>query len=146
MTVVDANYFLRYLVQPATPADQAMFETATTFFELVREGEETFTTTDAVIAEVVFILSSRRHYNRPRADVAALLKPLLQLPGRKLPRKRRCLRALDLWAARPHVSFVDALGAVQAQELGAPLASFDADLGKVPGVSLWQPPEGAEPP
>ena len=140
MTVVDANFFLRALVQPATPQDQAMAQTAKTLFWLVQAGRETFTTSDAVIAEVVFILSSKRHYGVPRVDVAALIKPILQLPGCRLPHKGRCLSALDLWVVRPNLSFVDALGAIHAQELRCPLASFDADLAKTPGVVVWQPP------
>ena len=140
MTAVDANYFLRFLVQPATPEDQTMRASATALFRRVRAGEETITTTDAVIAEVVFILSSQRHYNRSRADVAALLRPLLQLAGFRLSGKGRCLRALDLWAARPSLSFVDALVVVQAQELRVPLASFDAELARIPDVTLWEPP------
>jgi predicted nucleic acid-binding protein len=143
--VVDANYFLRYLSQPSTAQDRAMSQAAATLFRLVRAGRETFTTTDAVIAEVVFILSSKRHYNVPRADVAALLRPILQLRGCKLPRKRLCLAALDLWASSPRLSFVDALGAVHARQFNVPLASFDADLTRVPGVALWQPPSGTGP-
>ena len=140
MIVADANAFLRYLVRPATPQDRAMHEAASALFRLVQTGEETVTTTDAVIAEVVFILSSKRHYNLPRSDVAALLRPILRLPGCRLPRKQRCLRGLDLWAARTRLSFVDALLAVLAQELSAPLASFDADLAREPGIAVWQPP------
>ena len=140
MTVADANYFLRYLVRPATPQDQVMSQTAATFFRLVQTGRGTFTTTDAVVAEVVFILSSKRRYGVPRADVVARLKPLLRLPGCKRPQKRLCLRALDLWMSEPRLSFVDALGAVHAQALRVPLASFDAALARVPGLTLWQPP------
>lgn len=139
MTVVDANYFLRYFVQPATAQDVAMHDMAATLFRRVAAGREAFTTTDATIAEVVFILSSRRHYNLPRVEAAALLRPMLQLTGCKLPHKRRCLRALDLWTARPNLSYVDALNAMQAQELGVPLASFDVDLIHESGVTPWRP-------
>jgi predicted nucleic acid-binding protein len=46
-----------------------------------------------------------------------------------------------LWEARPNLSFVDALVVVQVQELGVPLASFDEDLARIPGVTIWEPPE-----
>jgi predicted nucleic acid-binding protein len=139
--VVDANYFLRAIVRPATPQDAVMAQTATTLFERVKTGEDTIFVSDAVVAEVVFILSSKRHYGLPRIDVVARLAPMLQLNGCRLIRKRVVLRALDLWGGAPKLSFVDALGATYAQELGRPLASFDADLGKVPGITLWQPPK-----
>lgn len=140
MIFVDANYVLRYLVRPATPQDRAMSASAAILFRLVEAGEATFTTTDAVIAEVVFILTSRRHYRIPRGEAVARLRPILLLQGCKLPRKTLCLRALDLWAAAPRLSFVDALGAVHSQELGLMLASFDEDLARLPGLTRWQPP------
>jgi predicted nucleic acid-binding protein len=141
MTVVDTNYFLRAIVRPATTQDTVMAQTATTLFEQVKAGEETIFVSDAVVAEIVFILSSRRHYGLPRIDVVGRLAPMLQLHGCRLARKRVVLRALDLWGGAPKLSFVDALGATYAQELGEPLASFDADLGKVPGIALWQSPK-----
>ena len=112
MNYADANVFLRYLVEPATPRDRLNAETAWIFFQLVQEGQETFTTSEAVIAEVVFILSSKRHYALPRDEVAERLKPLLELTGCEVPRKELCLAALDLWTERPELSFVDALGAM----------------------------------
>jgi predicted nucleic acid-binding protein len=117
-----------------------MAATAAALFRLVRAGDETFVISDAVVAEVLFILSSKRHYAVPRADAAALLKPLLQLPGCRMPRKGLCLVALDLWTASPNLSFVDALVATYADRLGAPLATFDADLARVPGIVTWAPP------
>jgi hypothetical protein len=42
--LVDANYFLRYLVQPTTPAQQARAEAARWLFEAVQRGEEEITT------------------------------------------------------------------------------------------------------
>lgn len=143
MIVVDANCFLRYVVQPTTTRDRSTAEATAALFRLAKEGREAFTTSDAVIAEVVFILSSARHYNVPRPDVVALLKPILRLRGCKLPGKRRCLRALDLWAESPRLSFVDALVAITARDLGVPVASFDTELGRVPGLTAWVPPEGS---
>ena len=140
MIVVDANSFLRAIVRPATPQDTVMAQTATTLFSRVKVGADAIFVSDAVVAEVVFILSSKRHYGLPRPDVVARLTPMLQLHGCRLPRKRVVLGALGLWGGAPKLSFVDALGATYAQELGEPLASFDADLGKVPGIRLWQPP------
>lgn len=115
-----------------------MAETAKTLFLRVSEGEDVFTTTDAIIAEVVFAL--QRHYGLSRPDVTTRLKPVLQLRGCKLPTKRLCVRALDLWEVTPKISFVDALAAVQAQDANRSLATFDKNLTKVPGVTIWEPP------
>ena len=140
MIVVDANYFLRVAVQPQTRQDVQQAATARALFRLAATGQETFITTDAIVAEVVFILSSKAHYNLPRADVAARLKPFLTLPGCRLPDKTRILKALDLWESKPSISFVDALTATMAIDLGVDLGSFDRRLARVQGVTVWQPP------
>ena len=140
MIVVDVNYFLRAIVQPQTPQDVQQAATAQMLFRLAASGQETFTTNDAIIAEVVFILHSPRHYNLARPDVTARLKPILQLPGCKLPNKSRILGSLDLWEGSPSISFVDAVAATQALDLGIDLGSFDRRLARVPGIALWQPP------
>lgn len=144
MTIVDANYFLRYFVRPVSPQDEQMAQTAAALFRRVEAGQETITTTDAVIAEVVFILASKRHYHLPRPDVVARLRPILHLPGFKLAHKQLVLQALDLWASAPKLSFVDALGAVHAQRRRLRFASFDADVASLPGITLWQPPASVE--
>ena len=76
-----------------------MAQTAATLFERVKAGENTIFVSDAVVAQVVFILSSRRHYRLPRIDVVARLTPMLQLHGCRLTRKRVVLGALGLAAA-----------------------------------------------
>jgi predicted nucleic acid-binding protein len=123
-----------------------MFESACTLFQLAEAGEESFVTSEAVVAEVVFILSSRRHSALPRPEVAALIRPIFGLRGCALRNKSRVTRALDLWVANQRVSFVDALMAAYAMDLGVPLATFDRALAEVPGLSLWQPPNELAPP
>ncbi len=139
MIVVDANSFLRYILRAETDADKTMFEAASALFRLAQAGEESFITSEAVVAEVVFILSSKRHANLPRRDVAALPRPLLGLRGCAIPHKSRVLRALDLWVAYERISFVDALMAAYAIEFDVPLASFDRGLAQTSGVSIWSP-------
>jgi predicted nucleic acid-binding protein len=136
--VVDANYFLGAMVRPVTTQDRTMAETTKTLFLRVLDGDDVFTTTDAVIAEVVFAL--QRHYGLSRPDVATRLKPVLQLRGCKLPTKRLCVRALDPWEVSSKISFVDALAAVQARDENRSLAAFDHNLTRVTGVTIWEPP------
>jgi predicted nucleic acid-binding protein len=142
MTFLDANVFLRYLVAPTSPETQAMQDEATALFEAVERGEDEATTSEAVLAEVAFVLASLRQYYLPPADVAAYLAPLIRLPGLKLPRgqKRRYLRALDVWAANPKLGFVDALTVALVEHSGIELATFDADFDAIPGVTRRRPP------
>ena len=117
-----------------------MHQQTRSFFGLVHAGTEMFKTNDAVIAEVVCILSHPRHNGSPRADVVAGLKPLLTLRGCKLARKQQVGAAMDLWATTPTIGFVDALAAAQSIALNAPLGTFDRHLSRVPGITTWQPP------
>jgi predicted nucleic acid-binding protein len=145
---VDANVFLRHLVQPATPQDRVNRRRATALFQRVEQGREQITTSEATIAEVVFILSARTHYNSPRSTVVTGLRPLISPNGCKLPENAVCLRALELWVAYSRLSFPDALAAAYSEQLGHELATFDERLSRISGIvnhSFQEPPSnGAE--
>lgn len=144
MTFLDANYFLRYLVAPTSPATQAMHDEATALFDAIERGEEDATTSEAVLAEVAFVLASPRQYHLAAADVAAYLTPIIRLPHLKLPRgqKRRYLRALEVWAEHPKLGFVDALTVALVEHTPVVLATFDTDFDRLPGITRWRPPAG----
>lgn len=142
MIFLDANVFLRYLVQPSTPAIQAMAETARSLFEAVERGEEEITTTEVVLHEVAYILAAKAHYGLPVATITTGLRTLLRLPGFRLGRgqKRRYLRALDLWDAHPTLGFADAIVAATVEQQDIQLATFDTDFDQIPSIKRWQPP------
>jgi predicted nucleic acid-binding protein len=105
MQFVDANIFLRHLTGDIPAKAQACFE----LFQRAERNQIQLTTSEAVIAEVVYVLSSSRQiYNLQREEIRARLYPLLQLPGLKLIHRKMYLRALDLYAAYP-IDFEDAL-------------------------------------
>jgi predicted nucleic acid-binding protein len=135
--VVDTNIFVRYIVAPMTPQDVDLLDKSTALFDSAADGSEQFTTSDAVVAEVVFALT--HHYRAPREMVAERLQLLLGLPGCRMPTKKRCVDALALWEASPKLSIVDAMAAVQARNEGL-LATFDRDLARMAGVPAWTPP------
>jgi predicted nucleic acid-binding protein len=139
MIFLDANVFLRYLVQSNAPADQEKAEAAAKLFREAMTGATTLTTSDAIIAEVVFVLASPRQYGLPAPEITARLKPLLNLRGVKLPGKRRVLRALDLYASSPKLGFVDALAIAYVERSGLTLASFDRHFDGVPNIKRWEP-------
>jgi predicted nucleic acid-binding protein len=139
MTFVDTNVFLRGHVHPKTSQDEVMVREAAALFRRAARGKEEVTTSDAVLAEVAVILNSPRQYDRPPDDIAARLKPILELRGFRLPQKRVVLRALDIWAASPRLGFVDALTVSYAQEPGTTLATFDSDFDAVPGITRYRP-------
>ncbi len=144
MIFLDANYFLRALTRSPHPDIQRMNQIAGDLMRRAERGEVALTTSDAVIAEVAFILTSKAHYNHTVADAAGRLATLLRLRGVKLSDKRVLLRAFDLWTARPKLGFVDALTASYAQQAGIELATFDTDFDDLPGIARWHPEEPAD--
>ena len=142
MIFVDTSAFLRYLVQPATPQDQVNERRAAALFSQVKEGIAEITTSEAVLAEVAFILTSPRHYHGPRSTAAASVKALLRPKGCRMPAKDVCLRALDLWVEHPRLSFPDALGAAYSELRGHELATFDVAQSRVPGARPYAFPDG----
>ncbi len=139
MIFLDANVFLRMLTRSPQPDTQRMHRIASEFFHRAERGEVEATTSDAVLAEVAFILTAKAHYNLSADDAAGRLSAVLRLPGIKLRDKRVVLRALDIWADKPRLEFVDALTASYAQQPGIELATFDTDFDDLPGIARWQP-------
>jgi predicted nucleic acid-binding protein len=134
---VDANVYVRHLVQPATRFDVVMAAQAAALFGRAERAEITITTSEATIAEVVFILSARTHYNAARSTVCAGLRPLLAMRACRLPTKTICIRALDVWEAHPKLSYPDALSAVYSELRNYQLATYDERLRTLPTVNLY---------
>jgi predicted nucleic acid-binding protein len=135
MPFVDTNIFLRYLTKDDPDKAQACFE----LFKRAEANQVTLTATETVIAEVVYVLSSKRTHDLPRDQIRARLYPLLTLQGLRLPQRRTVLRALDLYVAY-EIDFEDAL-MVAHMERGAirELYSYDRDFDQVPGVNRQEP-------
>ena len=128
MIFVDASFYLRYLIQPVTPQDRVNERRAAALFASVDSGAAEVTTSEAILAEVAFILTSPRHYGASRSTAAAGLKALLGPRSCRMPAKEVSLRALDIWVAHPELSFPDALGAAYCALRGFELATFDNRL------------------
>lgn len=139
MIFLDANIFLRALTRSPDADVQQMNQLAGDLLRRVERGEVEATTSDAVIAEVAFILTSKAHYQQTVAEAAGQLGTLLRLRGIKLREKRVVLRALDLWTDNPKLGFVDALTASYAQQPGVALATFDSDFDHIPDITRWRP-------
>lgn len=142
MIFVDANIILRALTQSPLPDVQRMSRIAGDLFRRVEQGEVEITTSDAVIAEVAFVLTSKANYHLTASDAVDRLATIVQMRGVKLREKRTVLRALDLWARHPRLGFVDALAASYAEQFGFELATFDTDFDDLPGITRWHPEDG----
>ncbi len=136
MAPLDTNVIIRFL----TNDDPVLSPRAYALFAQLDAGAAAASLTEAVLVETVQVLSSRNLYNQPRAEIARHLGNIIRFQGIKLPRKRRYLRALELYVAQPGLSFVDALLAVYAEESPPPtIISFDEGFDRLPGITRLAP-------
>ena len=137
MRFLDANVILRYL----TRDDEAKAEACYRLFQRVRRGEEELVTCEAILTEVVYVLSSRRApYRLGHEEIRTRLVPILTLRSLRLPQKRVYLRALDIYASSPSLDFEDALAAAHMERQGVrEILSYDRDFDGVAGLHRVEP-------
>ena len=139
MIFLDANFFLRALTDSDSPDDQARKAVVRSLFRQADRGEVELTTSEAVIAEVAYVLASKNQYALSAAEASARIETLLRLRGVKLHDKRVLLNALKLWSDHPKIGFVDALAASYGQQPGIELATFDSHFDRISEVNRWVP-------
>lgn len=111
--------------------------------EQVEQGKLTLAAPDTVIADAVFVLSSKRLYNFPREQVAALLTTLVRLPGLHIQNRKAVLRALELYAIN-NLDFGDTLIAASMEQEGTTvLYSYDKSFDRLPGITRQEPEKPA---
>ncbi len=135
MRFLDANVILRYLTRDHPDHSARAFA----YLRRVETGEIEATITEAVIAEVVHVLSSKTLYNVSRAEIQDQLVAILTLKGMRLRAKGTYIRALDIYATT-NLDFVDALLVAQVEQTkDATLVSFDRDYNKIASVTREEP-------
>lgn len=136
MRWLDTNIFVRYL----TNDDPVKAQACLALFDRLDRGNEEVRTSEAVICELVYVLSARGHYGLSRDNIRALVGPVLGLRGLRLLHKALYLRALDLYAQVPRLDFEDALSIAHMEDEGvSELYSYDTDFDRVGGITRVEP-------
>ena len=92
-----------------------------------------------VIADAVYVLSSKKLYNLPRTEIVGLLTPLLRLPNFRVRHRRIVQKALDIYLFS-NLDFGDAfLAASMQQAKSERVYSYDADFDRVQGIHRLEP-------
>lgn len=132
---VDTNVFLRHLTKDDPQKARACFE----LFKKAERDEVALTTSEAIIAEVVYVLSSKRTYNLPHETIKKCLYPLLCLKGFRLPHQQAYLRALELYGTHK-MDFEDclALAHMERQQLKE-IYSYDQEFNQVANIKRIEP-------
>lgn len=133
---VDTNVLLRFL----TGDDARKAYDCLELFRRAQDGLVILYTNEAIVAEVVYVLSSKRLYALSPGDIRARLLPLLTLNGLRLPNRELCLRALELYEHFPDLDYEDALAVahMEQQELDG-IVSYDRDFDAVLHVQRFEP-------
>jgi predicted nucleic acid-binding protein len=133
---IDANVFIRYLTQD----DPAKAIASGALIQKLANGEEEATTSEAVIAEVFYVLTARAHYGLRRTDAAARVRPAIAAEGLVLDEKAVIERAIEIYEAYPNLDFEDALSVAHMQSRGInEIVSYDRGFDAVEGLSRVEP-------
>jgi predicted nucleic acid-binding protein len=136
MRFLDTNIILRAI----TTDDRVKRDACADLFLRVRHGEEQLETSQSVIAEAVYVLSSRRWYNLPRAEIVAKLRPIITLRSLKLTQKRIVIHALLVYYQYAQLDFEDALSvALMQHDKVTDIVSYDRDFDAIPGITREEP-------
>ena len=138
MRFVDTNVFVHYL----SGEESNLTQIARDVFDPTNGNGSFFTTNDAVIAEVIYVLTSPRLYRLNQNDVVNRLQAVLQLPTRRLDSLPIISEALVIWQHHSKLSFVDALCIADAFGHDHEPVTFDTALAKIANTTRWdlQPP------
>ncbi|MGH2454773.1 MAG: PIN domain-containing protein [Candidatus Limnocylindria bacterium] len=126
----DTNLFIVLFAGETHP----LFDTAAALFQRVAEGRLRLIVTPIVIGELIYV--SERIFRWSRSAIGRRLGDLLGAQGLDVREAHVLARALDLYGSTRSLDFADAYLGAAALEAGPPrVASLDADLGRVPGIT-----------
>ncbi len=132
---LDANIILRYL----TGDDPKKLKACAKLFRGAINGEVSLISSETIMAEVVYVLGSKRHYGLSAAEISNRLKPILSIRGLKLEHKDAVLYALNLFS-KLKIDFEDclAIAHMERQQLKE-IYSYDQDFDQVTSVKRIEP-------
>ncbi|MDQ3549149.1 MAG: PIN domain-containing protein [Chloroflexota bacterium] len=92
-----------------------------------------------MIAEVVWVLTSRTLYDMARVQVSDALTPVIELQSLQIDGKRLYRRIFEFFVST-NVDFIDAFHAARIEQLEPPhLYSFDRHFDRIPSVVRLDP-------
>jgi len=135
MQFIDANIFIRFFTKDDPIKAQSCFN----LFKKAKQNKIAITTSEAIIAEVVYVLSSKNLYNKSSSEIRSLLYPIISLPGLKLSNRKKYLRALDIYALYS-IDFEDAMAiAYMESKKVMQIYSYDKHFDRIKGIERLEP-------
>lgn len=134
-SLVDTNIFVRFL----TGDEPEKAERCLQLFERGRSGEIDLYTTESIITEIVYVLSSKQIYAKARVDIVDKLSPLLEGRGIRLDHKATIIAALARYRDG-RLDIEDCLAVEHAVRLGLDgIHSYDRRIGREGDVTRFEP-------
>lgn len=132
MYFVDTNIFVRFF----TNDNQKKAQRCRQLFLKAKNNQLKLATTTSVIAEVVYVLSSRYIYKQTPTEIVNRLYPLLSLPNLQIDNKPVLIRALQLYKVNS-INFTDALILADMENNSlTDLYSYDHDFNRTRGYQV----------
>lgn len=132
---IDANIFIRFL----SGDDLDKFHRTKLLFQKAESRKITLITTSLVIAEVYYVLGSKKLYNFPKSEIANVLTPFILLPNLKIEDKATVIKAVSI-ATLYNVDFEDAYNIAYMGENGLKdIYSYDKDFDDISGIRRLEP-------
>ncbi len=131
---VDTNVFVRYL----TGDDEDKADDVAKLLRKAAKGRVRLITTDIVIAELVWVLSS--FYEQPVSVIADLVRAILNTEGLKIDGSERIESAVEIFE-ESQIDFIDAyiIGYMRLKNVAA-LCSYDKKhLSQFPDIKRVEP-------
>lgn len=137
MKFLDTNIIIRFLTRDDPVKASACYR----LFQRAATGDERLFTTETIIAEATYVLtSSRLPYQLTHREIRDRLIPIVMLDGLRMPQKEACVSALEIYASFPYLDFEDALAVAYMKQRGIEeIVSYDADFDRVVGIERTEP-------
>ena len=133
MKFIDTNIFIRFLTNDIPEKADA----CENLFREAAKKNESFFTTEMVIAEIIWVLES--YYELPKKEVQEMVEKILITPFLFCPQKDLILNALSLYGDK-NIDYIDAYNASILKEQGIKeVYSYDRHFDKINWVNRIEP-------
>lgn len=133
MIFVDTNIFVRFFIKDEPKQAKSSEE----LFKKAREGKKELWTTEWVIAEISWLLTS--YYRLPKTKIVEIIKKIISTKGLKTRNQHLVLEAIGLYLEK-NIDLEDAINAILAREEKIKIVySYDKDFNKISWLKRKEP-------
>lgn len=137
--LVDTNVFIHFLACPDDDVGRPEHDACRDLIDRVTRGEERLVTTEACIAEIFYVLTSKRRFGLPVNQVVASVRGIVSQRGIEVRPRGLYREALDVLDTHPRLDIEDAILVAHAVDTGMAILSYDRGFDGVAGITRQEP-------